>query len=163
MGDSDLTRPERRLLLPDTGDAGASIAHPRLRRLYELWRQKCAGRPAPPRADFSVEELRPWLGHLMIIDCVDGDDFRYRLYGSSLVGIFGFDLTGMLVSDATVKIGEKPLLEYRQVRALQVPSYVARSSPSSREYLTMDKLALPLMEDGAVNKIIGAIYLSDSA
>jgi hypothetical protein len=145
-----MTGAERRFLLPEKGDAGSSIAHPRLRQLYELWRAKCAGRPAPLRADFSIEELRPWLGHLMILDCVGEDDFR----------IFGFDLTGMLVSQATARIGEKPLIEYRQVRALQAPSYVARSSPSSREYLTMDKLALPLMEDGAVNKIMGAIYLS---
>lgn len=163
MAESDMTRAERRLLLPEAGDAAASIAHPSLRRLYEFWREKCAGRRAPLRADFSVEELRPWLGHLMIIDCIEGDDFRYRLYGSGLVAIFGFDLTGMLVSEATARIGEKPLLEYRQVRTLQVPSYVARSSPSSREYLTMDKLALPLVENGAVNKIIGAIYRSDSA
>lgn len=157
-----MARPERRFLLPEDGDAGSRIAHPSLRQLYFLWRDKCAGRRAPLRADFTVEELRPWLGHLLILDCVEEDDFRYRLYGTDLVGIFGFDLTGMLVSAATSRIGEKPLIEYQQVRALAAPSYVARSSPSARDYLTMDKLALPLMEGGTVNKIIGAIYLSES-
>src|SRR3546814_5412757 len=42
------------------------------------------------------------------------------------------------------------------------PSYVSRMSPSRREYLAVDKLALPLIDaDGRVNKILGSIYLSD--
>ena len=153
---------ERRFVLTDTAVAESSIAHPLLRRLYRLWLQKCDARPAPSRSDFSIEELRPWLGHLMVLDCLENGDFRYRLYSTDLVGIFGFDLTNRLVSAAAVKIGDKPFAEYRQVRASGLPSYVARGTPSSRDYLAMDKLALPLMENGVVVKILAAIYLSEA-
>ncbi len=152
---------ERRLVLADAAAAASSIGHPMLRQLYGLWRQKRGAHPAPSRGDFGIEELRPWLGHLMILDCLENEDFRYRLYGTNLVGIFGFDLTGTLVSAAAGKIGDKPIAEYRQVRVSGLPSYVARGSPSSRDYLAMDKLALPLMEGGVVVKILAAIYLSE--
>ncbi|MFN4163470.1 MAG: PAS domain-containing protein [Ferrovibrio sp.] len=144
------------------GKAGAlAISHPALRALYELWQAKRGDRPAPARGDFTVEELRPWLGHLMIIDC-DGEDTRYRLYGTDLVRIFGFDLTGRRVTDCASQIGDKPMLEYRQIIRSGKPIYISRGSPSARDYLLMDKLALPLMEDGKVNKILAAIYLSDT-
>lgn len=74
--------------------------------------------------------------------------------------IFGFDLTNRLVSAVAGKIGEKPIAEYRQVRMTGMPCYIARGSPSARDYLAMDKLALPLMDQGIVTKILAAIYLS---
>lgn len=141
----------------------AAIAHPKLRALYDLWDARRGSRQAPPRGDFSIEDLRPWLGHLMIIDRVGEEDFRYRLYGTGLVRIFGFYLTGQTISDASVFIGDKPLKEYRQVCHTGTPVHASRVSPSAREYLKVDKLALPLMENGEVTKILCAIYLSDSS
>ena len=153
----------RRSMMADSVRPEITIAHPQLRMLWELWERKRGSRAAPSRADFSVEELRPWLGHLIIVDCLDGDDFRFRLYGTTLVGIFGFDLTNRLLSEVTGQIGDRPAAEYQQVRRFGAPFYVARRSPSAREYLTMDKLALPLMDNGVVTKIMAAIYHSDSA
>lgn len=154
---------KRHSLMTDSVNPGIEIAHPQLRALHELWERKRGLRTAPSRADFSVEELRPWLGHLIMVDCLDDDDFRFRLYGTALVRIFGFDLTNRLVSDVSGQIGDRPAAEYRQVRRLGTPFHVARRSPSAREYLTMDKLALPLMDNGVVTKIMAAIYHSDSA
>jgi hypothetical protein len=139
----------------------AAIAHPKLAALYDLWNLKRDTRQAPPRSDFSVDDLRPWLGHLMVLDVLPDGDFRYRLYGTALVSMFGFDLTGRLVSECDAFIGDKPLLEYRQVCRIGAPVHAARISPSAREHLRVDKLALPLMEGGVVTKILGALYLSD--
>lgn len=144
----------------DAAAMAEAIANPLLRALYRLWDGRRGSQPAPSRADFAVEDLRPWLGHLVILDCLEDDDFRFRLYGTALVDIFGFDLTNTLVSAAADRIGAKPMAEYRQVRATGLPCYIARGSPSSRDYLAMDKLALPLMDRGAVTKILAAIYLS---
>lgn len=155
-----LRRSGTALVLADDADA-AKIQHPQLQSLYLLWRRKCAGRPAPARADFAVEEWRPWLGHLMLLDCIEGEDFRYRLYGTELAQLFGYDLSGLRVSELEALIGGKPIVEYRQVRRDGLPTYVSRASPSSRNFLAVDKLTLPLMEDGAVSKILAAIYLSD--
>ncbi len=145
----------------DGGAEAPAISSPALRALYDLWLDKRGSRPAPSRSDFTIEDLRPWLGHLMILDC-DGEDISYRLYGTELVRIFGFDLTGRRVADCVPLIGQKPALEYREVIRSARPIYISRSSPSAREYLLMDKLALPLMDGGKVNKILAAIYLSEA-
>lgn len=45
-------------------------------------------------------DLRAHLGHLMILDVLEGGvDFRYRVYGSDLANRAGFDLTGKRLSD----------------------------------------------------------------
>lgn len=44
---------------PVDAAAAKDIANPLLRGLYRLWDAKRGSRPAPSRADFTVEELRP--------------------------------------------------------------------------------------------------------
>lgn len=151
-----------RSLTAAVGQDIPTIGNPALAALYDLWARKRGGRPAPARTDFDIADLRPWFGHVMLLDVVDGGhDLRFRLYGTGLVAMFGFDLTGRLVSQTSDLIGERPLQEYREVIHSIAPSYVSRMSPSRREYLAVDKLALPLIDaDGRVNKILGSIYLS---
>lgn len=144
------------------GNQAAAITHPRLRALYDLWNAKRGDRQAPPRSDFSHDDLLPWFGHLLLLDCLEGGEFRYRLYGTGLVTLFGFDLTGRTVGASLDRIGDKPLDEYVTVMRTGAPVYASRSSPSARDYLKVDKLALPLMDGDRITKILGAIYLSDS-
>jgi hypothetical protein len=149
--------------LPSPVEAGAapSIGNPALAALHGLWSTRRGDRIAPARADFDVFELRPWFGHLMLLDVLEGGgDMRFRLYGTELVGIFGFDLTGRRVSAVIDLIGDRPLQEYREVARYGRPAYVSRMSPSQRDYLAVDKLALPLADNGRITKILGAIYLS---
>ena len=139
-----------------------AISHPSLRALFDLWDTRRGSRQAPPRSDFSHQDLQPWFGHLMLLDCLDSNEYRYRLYGTALTQLFGFDLTGKMVGASADRIGDKPQDEYAKVVRIGAPVYISRSSPSAREYLQVDKLALPLMEGGRVTKILGAIYLSDA-
>ncbi|MCW0232637.1 MAG: PAS domain-containing protein [Ferrovibrio sp.] len=130
-----------------------------LRELYELWAAKRHGRLAPSRSDFSVFELKPWLGHLLILDNLHSrEDIRFRLYGSNLTEIFGFDLTYKTVIDSVILIGDRPLVEYDEVSRLQRPVYVSRFSPSIRNHIQVDKLALPLMSGSKVDQILAGIY-----
>lgn len=152
---------KHRIFTYEDDSGSTAIGHPKLRALYELWDARRGTRQAPPRSDFSLDDLRPWFGHLMIVDCLPDDDFRYRLYGTELVRLFGFDLTGKSLSDALLYIGDKPLREYQQVCRIGAPVHASRVSPSAREHLQIDKLALPLMEGGEVTKILGALYLSE--
>lgn len=135
----------------------------RIKALLDLWNAKRAGRAFPARADFTMGDLLPWLGHLMLLDVVEGgNDFRFVLYGTALVEIFGFDLTGRLVSESHPQIGPKSLEEYRRVFETRAPDYVARRSPANREYVSITKIALPLSSDGqTIDKILGAIYRID--
>lgn len=153
---------KRQILSYHDHGGDVAISHPRLRALLDLWDAKRGSRQAPPRGDFSHEELQPWFGHLMLLDCLDGNEYRYRLYGTALARLFGFDLTGRMVGAMADRIGAKPQDEYAKVVRIGAPVYASRISPSAREYLQVDKLALPLMEGGRVTRILGAIYLSDS-
>jgi len=141
----------------------AEPMHERIATLLSLWNSKRAGREMPARADFAMGDLLPWLGHLMLLDVIDGGaDFRFVLYGTQLVEIFGFDLTGLTVREALPRIGPEPLKEYLRVCATRAPDYVARRSPAEKEYVTMTKIALPLSSDGrTIDKILGAIYRID--
>lgn len=44
--------------------------------------------------------MRRALGYVMLVDAVEGgQDFRYRLFGSAVAAVSGFDMTGRLLSD----------------------------------------------------------------
>lgn len=135
----------------------------RIKALLDLWEAKRAGRAFPARTDFSMDDLLPWLGHLVLLDVLDGgDDFRFVVYGTALVEIFGFDLTGQRVSESAPQIGPRSLEEYQRVYAARAPDHVARRSPANKEYVTITKIALPLSADGvAIDKVLGAIYRID--
>jgi hypothetical protein len=135
-------------------------ADERLGRLLALWHAKRGTRAMPARADFSFEDLLPWLGHLALLDVVAaGDDFRYVVYGTRLAETFGFDLTGRSAREAIPAIGPEPLAEYRRVYASAAPDHVSRVSPANKEHLTITKLALPLSSDGThIDKIVSVIY-----
>jgi len=52
------------------------------------------------RADFDVFKLKPWLGHIIILeDLWPEDDFVYRMYGTKIVEAIGWDMTGRRVGD----------------------------------------------------------------
>ncbi len=138
--------------------------HPSLQALWQFW-DRLRGARAMPRADeIDAFVLRPWLGHIVLLDVVDdGCEFRYRVYGSLVAEQFGFDLTGRLVGDCEPMIGPQPLAEYRRVASVGRPEAVARMSPAKRDFLKMDKLALPLAraDGGPVTRILCALYASE--
>lgn len=140
-----------------------AIGNPMLQKLYDLWNSKRGTRAAPARADFSIVELKPWLGNLLILDNIGArEDIRFRLYGSKLVDLFGFDLTYKTVMDSTLLIGDRPLVEYQDVSRLQQPVYVSRFTPTAHRHIQVDKLALPLISDHRVDQILAAVYASES-
>lgn len=141
------------------------IGNPVLQQLYDLWDAKRGNRrAAPSRADFSILEFKPWLGNLLILDNIGPrEDIRFRLYGSKLVELFGFDLTYKTVLDSMLLIGDRPLIEYQEVSQQQRPVYVSRFSPTARRHIQVDKLALPLISDDRVDQILAAIYPSEPA
>lgn len=143
-------------MVPDTFFCimtGLEISNPRLRRLYETWLEKQAGKPYPARSDFDpVNDLRFILGNLMLVDVVGGDppDFRIRLHGSSLVVRHGYELTGKMLD-------ELPIPEQRDRARQTFSTVVATGEPlhSNRDQLFGDRLrryeaiVLPLSNNGA--------------
>src|SRR5262245_11655849 len=77
----------------------ARLRHAPMRRLFEHWLAKRGTRVAPARADIDPLEIPYALGDLLMLDveypaAAAGPVFRYRLTGSRIVLLTGYDLIG---------------------------------------------------------------------
>lgn len=102
---------------------------PRLNALFEYWDGKRANRPYPDRSDIDPIEMKPWLGHLMLVDRTPGGDYIYRLYGSAFVDEFKLDMTGQSIN------GLPP--ERRDLIRAEYDSVAIPGIPASRQYTAM--------------------------
>lgn len=83
-----------------------ALDHPEVRSFLDYCLKHKPPGEFGPRAAFDVRTMRPWLGNLMILDHLpERNDFCYRLYGTRIVQISGFDMTGKLVSDFRSPVG----------------------------------------------------------
>jgi CheY-like chemotaxis protein len=76
--------------------------NPTLRRAYDYWLKKSAGRPFPDRADLDPAEIKDVLPHLTIVEVAGSDAqprFRYRLIGTAVVDAVGRDRTGCFADE----------------------------------------------------------------
>lgn len=147
-----------------------TLKHPKLARLLDYWLERRNGAPLPRRTDIDPLDMKEWLGNLLLMDCADGGDWRYRLYGSEFVQEFGREMTGHLISELP---GEQQRLiqaEYERARASGWPSsrvYTAefdiatliRRPGDGTKWVTWERLILPLAgPDGAVQMLLVGAY-----
>lgn len=127
------------------------VEHEQLESLYRHWLDRRENGSLPSRDSFDVMDLQPWMGHLILIAVIDGgEDFLYRLHGTTLVGIVGKDLTGRLVSgfrDERRRIGLTR--KYRQVVRSGEPLFITCDhNPVELNFKSIRKLILPLSDNG---------------
>jgi hypothetical protein len=78
-------------LLPDFGDVSST----KVQELHQWWHAKRGPRAMPDRADVDPIELKTLLPYLLISECLhDPFNVRYRLVGTVVANITGFDITG---------------------------------------------------------------------
>jgi hypothetical protein len=103
----------------------SSITSAKIRRLHDWWLSKRAGRAMPDRADVDPTELKPLLPYILISECMLSPfNVRYRLVGTAVAEITGFDITGrdlasLLPPDPT----EDWLGHYRRVHDMRAPVF----------------------------------------
>jgi hypothetical protein len=141
-------------------DLPATIGDEVLRRLYQYWDAKRAGRRFPARSDIDPTELSYALGWLNLIDVLhDPLRFRYRLQGTMLVRHTGIEMTGKFLD-------EHPQPEFRRHLARSWQKIVESGEPEHElhdQYLDetaqrFESLRLPLSSDGnRVDMLILAI------
>lgn len=142
------------------------ITTPQLRSLAELWASKRRDQTLPSRADFSDEDLRPWFGHLLMVDVVEGPHrFRFRLMGTSLVDAASRELTGKFFDEADITGYEPDVLEdYSEVVRARAPLCKTRHyNPTPGTFMDhwriYERLLLPLATDGqAIDRILGCSF-----
>ncbi len=127
------------------------IRSERLRRLFDYWESKRAGRTLPARAALDPVDFAYALASVALVEVLrDPLRFRFRLVGTEIARRDGTDLTGKYVDD-------HPLPEYRALLRQVYGEIVATGLPAvfHRERLMDDKLRqyevlyLPLAADGA--------------
>ncbi|PJI44397.1 PAS domain-containing protein [Ferrovibrio sp.] len=135
-----------------------------LRALYNYWAGKRNGRALPDRADIDPIEMKAWLGNLMLVERIDGNDYLYRLYGSTFVNQFKVDMTGKRVNGLPEKQAELLRSEYDAVVHSGIP--MSRRYTATFDYTSRDKrstwqverswerLALPLTAGGPDVKML---------
>lgn len=117
----------------------------RLRDLFDYWtRMRGPDRAAPARTDLNPADVQPLLPWIMLLDVTE-DDYRYRLVGTGLDGLFGRALTGSTLRHAWPRrLGE--LWRQWMDRASRTGHPVATSATlaTRRGQLRLDKIFLPV-------------------
>lgn len=131
--------------------------HPKLVALLALWSGKCDGENLPARDRFPVAELRPWLGHLALLER-RGEEFLFRLCGTDLIARFGGEATGRMLHtcEAPHASLRAALLRSCETGA-PVPSVTAMEI--NGDPATYSEIVLPLSESGArVSRVFVGSY-----
>jgi hypothetical protein len=139
---------------PAVGQASAEA----LCFLTSYWRGIAAEGQLPHLRQIDPTELRPALGYVMLLDAVDeGRDFRYRLYGSIIASISGFDMTGKLLSEhpSSPYTIEFSIATNRAVLRRRRPIYTVRSPVGAEQTMSWQRVVLPLVDDsGTVVRLL---------
>jgi hypothetical protein len=117
---------------------------PQLESLTSYWLQKCAGREMPQRDELPVEELRPWLGHLALLELAGERDSRVRLCGSNLIRRFGREATGVRVGELAVDISRQLTAIVRATVKAMAPVVSLSSVQLGHTATVYCEVALPL-------------------
>jgi len=129
-----------------------------IRALHSYWRSKFRGEKLPRRADIDPAEIPRLVPRLMVVD-VEQKPFRvrYRLVGTKVVEMTGFEFTGKYLDEIALPNDEGPFLECYQkacdTRSAVITRIKWRLEPDTvAEY---DVCFLPLSDDGeTVNKVL---------
>lgn len=129
----------------------------KLTSLKALWDAKRQTRPMPSRNDFDIHELKPWLGHLALVD-VTGER-NFRLCGTGLFFRFGGDMTGQPVARVSTVLRQGVADQVAKVSETKTPISVECCIQGYGPPVIYSELVLPLSQDGEdVNMLLWASY-----
>ena len=121
---------------------------PSLARFLALWHAERGQRRMPARADFSHDDLRPWMGLLNVM-AVEGDEARFVVFAEISAKHYGREMTGKLLSQYEPKaLADSALADHRRFMAGGgVPMSKLVTGPFENRVLRWTRLAAPLSDD----------------
>jgi len=133
-----------------TGEFRDQIRHADLRRLYDYWESRRAGRRYPARSDIDPVEFSFALGNVTLIEVLYNPvRFKFRLMGSLMAQRVGRDLTGKMVDELPNPAYRDLLLTaYRQAIETGLPNTALYEQTIEGRPRQFEVLRLPLAEDG---------------
>jgi hypothetical protein len=128
-----------------------SITDPKIRQVYAYWQKARRGRVMPARADMDPLDLRFCVGWICLIDVIDGPvrRFRFRLDGTQLAYLTGYDLTNRYVDEMNDP-AYAAFLSTLYNRAVDTTAaiFIRDSEDWVRRGYLMQSATLPLADDG---------------
>ncbi|MBI3504874.1 MAG: PAS domain-containing protein [Proteobacteria bacterium] len=148
--------------LPDLPPAAS---HPDFRRFYDYWRAAAPAGCLPGRQHVDpLVDLPQLIPSIVLYDAVPGGEglrFRIRVAGETLVEIMGTAPTGRFIDEFVVADRRAQLNEAfsQVVRARAAHYWENQIWTAGRQYIRMQRLALPLARDGRIVDMIFACYV----
>jgi hypothetical protein len=133
----------------------------RLRTLAGHWQSQSTDGRLPGHGAIDPQALRPWLGHLLLVDvAAGGKDFTYRVYGSGVADTFGTDMTGRSPQEFPAHHVEIILGPYRAVVATRAMRFTVHIlSIRGRKFASWERVILPVGNlRGEVDQLLVGIY-----
>ena len=128
-----------------------TLTDERVRRAFAYWDNARHGRKMPKRSAIDPLDLRFCLGWICMVDILHESPrkYRYRLDGSHLASLTGFDLTGKYVdqieSDEYQRLAK---FVYDRVVDAREPLFLGSMEDWLERGFYMESVTLPLSDDG---------------
>lgn len=137
-----------------------------LKVLMSYWWTLAEAGGVPRHDKVDPIDLAPALGFINILEQMpDSDDLRYRLFGSTVAEVSGFDLTGRMLSHhpASAYVTEFALSTTKACIRRREPLFTIREPAGADRTFRWPRLALPLADgDGNVVRAIVATVPLDA-
>jgi hypothetical protein len=139
--------------------ATKSLPDPTLRATHAHWLELRGARDMPDWQELRIESLGFAAASLAVVDPVPGTlDFRFEVYGSSVVGAARRDYRGETVREMGLRVGTPGPLLYRVVYALarerRIPAYSWNVAPPWQKVEAWNRLVLPFAHDGDIRFLV---------
>ena len=152
-------QPTAEPLAVDGYSVGGDLAFVReeLIQLLRHWEQSRGGRELPTRADLlpiTLPRVLPWLVMLDVIN--GGAEFRFRLCGTAIADILGFEPRGETLSVLPEQLAERITVTGRYCIETRVPlrGVSSKSSMPGQEFQGTEICCLPVSNDGKTIDIL---------
>jgi hypothetical protein len=135
-----------------------------LRDLHALWNAKRGIRAYPARAEFTVDDISPWLGRLHLVEILDGD-FRFAVFGTIIAGLIQREYNGLRLSEIADPIARIWAEGYRAAAERRVPFFAFHEPDlySQNEiHVSWWRAILPLGKADRLTHLLVGIQVVDS-
>jgi hypothetical protein len=127
------------------------VTDPQVRDAYAYWLKARGDELMPPRSRIDPIDLKFCLGWTCLVDVVHEPTrrFRYRIDGSQLASLTGWDLTGRYLDDLQDKAyRDLVLMIYNRVVDTRAPVFIRNSEEWRELGYIAESVTLPLSNDG---------------
>lgn len=131
------------------------LTNPDISFVLSWWQENHSNDFLPNPSLITPEDLKPVLGKVAILEPVNkGEDFNYRLYGSTIIPGPYKDLTGQNLMNIWTPLRTYFLINYRAVMFRKEPLFSIHKPHFSFDIKRWERLILPFGSKNEVSRIL---------